>query len=189
MDEVDSKIIAQLQEDGRTTFEKLGKIIGFSTMGAKKRVAKLLRTGNIRISAQVNAEKLGLQAAIVLIEVEDAEAMQSLLDRFRECPRVVNIFSALGGYNIIALVAAENAETLESISMEKCSLRSGKGIRRSEFYPIGKIYYSPFLSVRRSLATKDENIAPCGVDCGPCSRYETRDCAGCPATRSYGSNL
>lgn len=34
---------------------------------------------------------------------------------------------------MMALIAAENQEILESISMGKCSL-SGKVIRRSEFY-------------------------------------------------------
>ena len=191
MDEVDRKIISQLQLNGRTTFDKLGKIVNFSTMGAKKRVEKLLRNETIKISAILNAEELDFHAAIVLIEMEGTEAMQNLLDRFRECPRVVHIFTTLGGYNIIALMVAENAVTLESISMEKCSIRSGKGIRRSEFYPIGKIYYSPFLLMRKRLTRtlKHGGIAPCGVDCRPCPRYKVEDCVGCPATSHYKGNI
>ena len=60
----------------------------------------------------------------------------------------------MGGYNLIALVVAETQETLESISMEKCSLRCSKGIRRSEFYPISDTYFSPFLQIREKLAQK-----------------------------------
>ena len=189
MDDVDRKIISQLQLDGRTTFDKLGKLVNFSSMGAKKRVGKLLRNNVIKISALINAEQLDFHAAIVLLEMEDAEVMQRLLDRFRECPRVVHIFTTLGGFNIIALVVAENAETLKSISVEKCSLRSGKGIRRSEFYPIGNIYYSPFLLIRKRLTGKARGIAPCGVDCHPCSRYKVEGCVGCPATSYYRGNL
>ncbi|MFX0117048.1 MAG: Lrp/AsnC family transcriptional regulator, partial [Candidatus Hodarchaeota archaeon] len=140
MDNIDKKIISQLQLDGRTTFEQLARVIGFSNMGAKKRVDRLLGKGAIRISSLVNTEQLDLHAALILIEIESAEALNRLLDRFRECPRVVNIFATLGGYNIIALVVAEDNETLNSISVEKCSLRSGEGIRRSEFYPIGNIH-------------------------------------------------
>lgn len=189
MDDVDKKIISQLQMNGRTTFEKLAKIVDFSSMGAKKRVQRLLRNEIIRISALVNAEQLDLRAAIVLIEMEGAEAMQRLLDRFRECPRVVHIFTTLGGYNIIALVVAEDQKTLESISVEKCSLRSVKGIRRSEFYPIGNIHYSPFLPIREHLTSKEREVTPCDVDCRPCNRYQVEGCVGCPATSYYKGSL
>lgn len=83
-------------------------------------------------------------AAVVLIETDGSETMQKLLKRFRNCPRIIHMFTTLGRYNVIALVAAENQKTLESISMERCSIRSEMGIRRSEFYPIGEIHYSPF---------------------------------------------
>ncbi|MDH5448370.1 MAG: winged helix-turn-helix transcriptional regulator [Candidatus Bathyarchaeota archaeon] len=189
MDDVDKKIVAQLQLDGRTTVKKLAKIIGFSNMGTKKRVDKLLEGGIISVSALANTKKWGLYAALVLIEIAGAKAMHRLLDRFKECPRVVNIFTTLGGYNIIALVVAEDRETLDSISVEKCSLRSGGGIRRSEFYPIGYIHYSPFLPVREYLAHKKRNITPCGVDCRPCNRYKTEKCVGCPTTSYYRGTL
>jgi DNA-binding Lrp family transcriptional regulator len=189
MDDVDQKIISQLQLDGRTTFEKLAKIIGFSNMGTIKRVNKLCEKGIINISALVNTEKAGLHAALILIEIEGAEAMQKLLERFKECPRVVHIFTTLGGYNIIALVVAENQDTLESISVEKCSLRSSEGIRRSEFYPIGNIHYAPLLPVRKYLARQGKEITPCSVDCRPCDRYKSERCVGCPATNYYRGTL
>ena len=79
----------------------------------------------------------------------------------------------MGGYNLIALVVAEDQDTLESISVEKCSLRSSEGIRRSEFIPIGNILYSPFLSIPEHLTHKEKTMAPCNVDCRTCKRYKT----------------
>ena len=38
MDEVDRKIISQLQQDGRTTLEELAKVVGFTSMGIRKRM-------------------------------------------------------------------------------------------------------------------------------------------------------
>lgn len=189
LDDIDRKIILKLQQDGRVTFEELGKLIGYTGMGAKKRVDKLLEGETVKVSALLNVEVLNLCAAVVFLEMESAEAMRGLMERFRECPRVVHIFTTLGGYNLIALVVAEDRDTLESISVEKCSLRSGEGIRRSEFYPIGNVYYSPFLPVRECLTHRDMMITPCGVDCRPCRRFEERDCVGCPATSYYGGPL
>jgi Lrp/AsnC family leucine-responsive transcriptional regulator len=189
LDDIDKKIISQLQADGRTTLENLAKITGFTSMGAKKRLERLIKKGIIKISALVNPSALKLHPAIIMLEMESAEAMQELLNRFEECPRVVQIFKTVGGYNLIALVIAETQETLESISMEKCSLRCSRGIRRSEFYPVSETFFSPFLQVRENLAHKENKVTPCNVECGPCNRFETKKCVGCPTTSMYKGPL
>ncbi len=189
MDEIDRKIITQLQTDGRTTLKDLSKKIGYTSMGTKKRLEKLQKNGAINISALLNPTQLGLHPAVVMLEMENAKATQNLLDRFKDCPRVIQIFKTVGGFNLIALVLAENQDTLESISMEKCSMRSGPGIRRSEFYPISGTYFTPYLQIRENLATKANAVAPCRVDCNPCARYEQHKCVGCPATTKYKGSL
>jgi DNA-binding Lrp family transcriptional regulator len=189
LDVIDKKIITQLQADGRTTLEELSKITGFTSMGTKKRLEKLVNKGTIKVAALLNPSALKLFPAIIMLEMESTEAMQELLDRFEQCPRVVQIFKTVGGYNLIALVVAETQETLESISMEKCSLRCSKGIRRSEFYPVSETYFSPFLQIREGLAHKEKKVTPCNVECDPCNRYETQKCVGCPTTIYYKGSL
>jgi DNA-binding Lrp family transcriptional regulator len=189
LDDIDRKIISQLQQDGRTTLQDLSKITGYTSMGTKKRLEKLLRGDIIKVSALINPNALKLYPAIVMLEMESAEAMQELIERFKDCPRVVYMFKTIGGYNLIALVVAETQDTLESISNEKCSLRCSKGIRRSEFYPISDMCFSPFLEIRENLAHKGEKVTPCRVDCVPCNRYENQKCVGCPTTSYYKGPL
>jgi len=189
MDDIDKKIISQLQADGRMTLHELAKCIGFTSMGTKKRLERLIKKGTIKVSALVNPNALKLHPAIVMLEMENAEATQELLNRFEQCPRIVQIFKTVGGYNLIALVVAETEETLESISTEKCSLRCSKGIRRSEFYPVSETYFSPFLQIREQLAHKEKKVAPCNVNCEPCNRYELQKCVGCPTTERYRGTL
>ena len=189
MDDIDRKIISQLQLDGRATLKKLAEQVGFTSMGVKKRLQKLTSRSAIQVSASLNPFFFKLFPAVVLLEMENAEAMQKLLERFKDCPRVVYIFKTIGGYNLIALVVAEDPDTLESISIEKCSLRSSTGVRRSEFYSIGEIHFSPFLPVREHLTHKEMETAPCNVDCRPCARYINGKCVGCPATIHYKGNL
>jgi DNA-binding Lrp family transcriptional regulator len=189
LDNVDRKIISQLQQNGRTTLQDLAKIIGYTSMGTKKRLEKLLKSDTIKVSALINPDALGLHPAIVMLEMESAEAMQDLIDRFEDCPRVIHMFKTIGGYNLIALVVAETQDTLESISTEKCSLRCSKGIRRSEFYPISDTYFSPFLQIREKLAHREKSVTPCRVDCVPCNRYENQKCVGCPTTSHYKGPL
>lgn len=186
---MDRKIISQLQLDGRTTLKELSRIVGYTSMGVQKRVKNLLEKDVIKVSALLSVKSLKLCAAIVFIEMEGAGAMHKILERFTDCPRVVHIFTTLGGFNLISIVVAEDQDTLESISMEKCSLRSSEGIRRSEFYPIGDIHYSPFLAIREHLTHKEKTISPCNVDCAPCQRYKAKKCVGCPATTYYKGTL
>ena len=189
MDDIDRKLIGQLQENGRATLLELTANTGLTSMGTKKRLERLIKKGIIKIEALINPDALKLHPAIIMLEMENAEAMQELLNRFEQCPRIVQIFKTVGGFNLIALVVAETEETLESISMEKCSLRCSKGIRRSEFYPVSETYFSPFLQIRERLAKKENNHPPCHVDCTPCDRYEQKKCVGCPTTEHYRGTL
>ncbi|KYH39376.1 MAG: AsnC family transcriptional regulator [Candidatus Bathyarchaeota archaeon B23] len=185
LDGVDGRLISLLRQDGRLTYKALGEAVGYTIMGVKRRVERLLEEDVIHIAALENVRKLGYHAAFLLLEIGDRETLREMLRRFEGCPRVIYLFTLLAGYNLAALVIAENLETLESEAWERCSLRSHPGIRRSEFYPIGEIYYSPHLPVRVELMEGDAEEAPCGVNCGACERYRAERCLGCPATRHY----
>ena len=189
MDDVDRKIISELLKDGRMSYVQIGKAIGYTIMGAKRRVLKMLNEGLIQVSAQLNVEKLKLHAALVLLEFESREALNQCLQKFEKCPRIVNMFTLFAGYNLAALVIAEDKDTLESESMDKCSIRCRTGVRRTEFYPIGTILFSPYLKVRMNLVTKDRDISPCNVKCDICERYKAGRCVGCPATIYYKGPL
>jgi DNA-binding Lrp family transcriptional regulator len=79
LDDIDRKIISQLQQDGRTTLQDLSKITGYTSMGTKKRLEKLLKGDIIKVSALINPNALKLHPAIVMLEMESAEAMQELI--------------------------------------------------------------------------------------------------------------
>jgi len=189
MDKIDWKLIKQLRSDGRKTYKELGDAIGFTSLGAKKRIAKLLKKNIIHISALVNTDALDLRLALILLEIESAETMRKIIDRYSKCPRVINFFTTMGGYNLIALVMAEDQATLESESMEKCALRSGEGIRRSEFYLIGRVHHYPFLPLKADALKEKGDITPCGVQCKDCPSFQDEKCVGCPTLSYYRGPL
>jgi Lrp/AsnC family transcriptional regulator for asnA, asnC and gidA len=189
MDKIDWTLIKQLRSDGRKTYKELGETIGFTSLGAKKRIKKLLKKNLIHISALVNTDALNLRLALILLEIESAETMRKIIDRYSKCPRVINFFTAMGGYNLIALVMAEDQATLESESMEKCALRSGEGIRRSEFYLIGRVQHYPFLPLKADALKEKGAVTPCGVQCKDCPAFQDKKCVGCPALSYYRGPL
>ncbi len=187
-DERDRKVVEMLRENGRTTLVDIAKAIGVTSMGAKKRVDKLVKEELIKVRALVNVEKLRIKLAMIAMELESGDALRKLLKRFENCPRVIKFFVTTGKYNLFALVWAEDYDSLESISLESCSLRAQKGVRNFEFYPIMDIYYDPFVDLN-VVALKNVEWAPCGVYCGKCDRYNREKCLGCPATKFYRGNL
>ena len=189
MDKIDWKLIKQLRSNGRKTYKELGDAIGFTSLGAKKRIDKLLNKNLIHVSALVNTDALDLRLALILLEIESAKAMRNIIDRYSKCPRVINFFTTMGGYNLIALVMAEDQATLESESVEKCALRSGEGIRRSEFYLIGRVPHYPFLPLNADALKEKGDITPCGVQCKDCPSFQDKKCVGCPALSYYRGPL
>ena len=189
LDDIDWKLITELQSDGRKTYKELGKKIGFTSLGAKKRVDKLLKKKIINISALVNTDTLNLCLALILLEIENAEAMRKIIERYSKCPRVINVFTTMGGFNLIALVMAEDQSTLESETVERCALRSGEGIRRSEFYLIGKVHQIPFLPLKADALRERSDITPCGVECYDCPSFQNLKCVGCPTLTYYRGPL
>jgi Lrp/AsnC family transcriptional regulator for asnA, asnC and gidA len=189
MDKIDWTLIKQLRSNGRKTYKELGKAIGYTSLGAKKRIEKLRNKNLIHISALVNTEALDLRLALILLEIESAEAMRKIIDRYSKCPRVINFFTTIGGYNLIALVMAEDQATLESESMEKCALRSGEGIRRSEFYLIGRVHHYPFLPLKTDTLKEKGDVTPCGVQCKDCPSFQDEKCVACPTLSYYRGPL
>ena len=185
MDEIDWKLIKQLRLNGRTTFKDLGNIIGFTSLGAKKRVEKLLKKDIIHITALVNTDTMDLRLALILLEIENADTLRNIIERYNKCPRVINFFTTMGGYNLIALVMAEDQTTLESECMEKCGLRSGEGIRRSEVYLIGRVHHYPFLPFKTDVIKEKGDSTPCGVQCKNCTSFQNKKCVGCPTLSYY----
>ena len=56
MNQTDKKIISELLKDGRTSYKKLGDAVGYTIMGVKRRVEKMLSEGVIDVSARINIE-------------------------------------------------------------------------------------------------------------------------------------
>jgi len=188
MDEKDRTIIAILQKDGRAKLSEIAKQVGITVMGVKKRVEKLYKSKIIKSKALVNTRKLNIMTAIILMELKNAKSLEKIIKKFEKCPRIIKFFVTTGRFNLFALVFAEDYHSLESISLEKCSLRNQEGVMRFEFYPIQEIHYDPFLDIKVT-PNKNRDIAPCGVYCGTCNRYKDYRCLGCPATKFYRGNL
>ena len=93
MDEIDRKILAELQRDGRLTVTELGERIGLSLSSCHRRVRALEKSGVISAyRAQVDPTKVGLNfSAIVFVTLRDgnSDSVRAFETALMEVPQIV----------------------------------------------------------------------------------------------------
>jgi len=119
LDDADRKILAGLIEDGRATYDELGRRAALSAPAAKRRVDRLRERGILRgFTAVVDPAALG-PTTEALIELFYAPGIG--LDRVRESlrplPEVVEAWSVTGDADCIVRVRARDPQDLERVIM------------------------------------------------------------------------
>ncbi|MFQ5833890.1 MAG: Lrp/AsnC family transcriptional regulator [Candidatus Thorarchaeota archaeon] len=188
MDNVDKQLVSLLQKDGRTSLSEIGKELKMSHVAVSKRLDKLVKKDLVHIGAGVNSEDLDIKLLFIALEVESLDVAERIYKKFGKCPRLLMLAPVSGSYNMIAVLAAEDAWTLQSIT-GTCSVRTEPGVRRSESWfgnsPVVPKYLPINLAPHRASGTK----APCRQDCAACKRYQEDKCVGCPTTIAYRGRL
>ncbi|WP_208322723.1 Lrp/AsnC family transcriptional regulator [Salinibacterium sp. ZJ454] len=120
LDDIDRRIVAALQKDGRASVRSIAQAVLISRANAYARVNRLIDSGTITgFTAKVDPAKLGQAAsAYVMLRVEQA-SWQSLRERLAAIPAVQHIALIGGDFDVVLLVrAASNAELREIVLTE-----------------------------------------------------------------------
>lgn len=177
------KILRILVGNGRASLVEIARQLGISHVAVNKHIRQLVDKSIIRIQANVNPKKLRLYLVLALLEV-DEETLKEVTSRFEECPRIIFMATMAGGYNVVALMIAENEGVLKCISTV-CAIRILRGIRRSEVYIIADLIKPEYLPIKLPFP-RNRDKPPCGRECSVCKMYVVeKKCPGCPATKHY----
>jgi DNA-binding Lrp family transcriptional regulator len=120
VDDTDRKILAALTEDGRSTYDDIGRRVSLSAPAVKRRVDRLRRQGVLRgFTAIVDPAALG-SATEALIELFYAPGigLEQVRDSLRPLPEVVEAWSITGDADCIVRVRARDPQDLERVIME-----------------------------------------------------------------------
>ena len=113
MDDVDRKILALLVEDGRRTYDDIGRRVSLSAPAVKRRVDRLRRDGILRtFTAVVDHAALGATTeALVELFYRPGTTLDEVAKTLRGHPEVVEAWSVTGEADAIARVRpADNAD-------------------------------------------------------------------------------
>lgn len=118
LDEIDRKILAELQADAGQSLDEIARKVGSSKTPVWNRIKRLRETGVItRQTAILDAEALGLEACFfVLIRTSEHEAdwQRRFLDVLRRRPEVMEAHRLAGDIDYILKVRVKNARAYDT---------------------------------------------------------------------------
>lgn len=141
LDEIDKRIIAELQVDGRMPFSTLASIVGLSDASTRQRVNRLLERRVISIVALTDALALGFgfQAMVGVTVAGDPTEVSAALEPITE---VTYIVIAAGRFNLLVELVCVDAEHLLELTTLISKLPGVSSTEVMTFLRVVKVTYN-----------------------------------------------
>jgi Lrp/AsnC family leucine-responsive transcriptional regulator len=153
LDEIDRKILAALQEDGRMTTQALAERVGLSASPCARRVRMLeeasIITGYVAVVDQAN---VGLPISIfasVKLERQREEEIDRFSDAVRRWPEVVDCYLMTGQRDYLLRIVVPDLESYERFLKDKLTRLKGVASIESSF-ALGQIKRSNALPLSQN---------------------------------------
>ena len=131
LDEIDRRIIEQLQIDGRKPYTQIAPVVGLSEAAVRQRVQRLIDSGVMQIVAVTDPRVLGFtRQAMIGLKVEgDTRRVAEAVAELHEVEYAVLTAGAL---DMLLEVVVEDDEHLLELLNEK--IRKIEGVQTTETY-------------------------------------------------------
>jgi len=118
IDEIDLRIADLLASDGRMSMESLSSKIGLSSYATNSRYEKLRNNGVLKVTIQVNPNKIGYRALCVFFTVTSDEKSELIIEKICEIPDIISIMKTAGDYDLQIYAMVQDLDRLLSIQEE-----------------------------------------------------------------------
>lgn len=133
LDEVNKRIIEQLQQDGRMSYAALAKVVGLSEAAVRQRVQRMLDDDVMQIVAVTDPLTLGFTRQVMIgIKVEGD--MRGVAQRIGKIPEVDYVVICAGAYDILAEMVCTNDDHLLELLNEQIRAIPGVAITETFVY-------------------------------------------------------
>lgn len=121
IDEIDIKLMQELQKDGRATHVELARKLNVVEGTVRRRIKKLVRNGVMKIVAVPNLYELGYSfVGFIAIQVQMAR-MREIAEELAQTPNVCYLAFVTGRYDMIAIVLTRSPQELSTFIRSKIS--------------------------------------------------------------------
>jgi Lrp/AsnC family leucine-responsive transcriptional regulator len=132
MDDIDRKILAHLQLNGRDSYSDIGKSVGLSVSAVNDRLKKLIATGAIRrFAGLVDPAAVGRNLlAFVSVLLERPEHDEPFIAAIAELPDVQECHHVTGDWSYLLKIRVADTAALERVISGK--IKTLPGVARSQ---------------------------------------------------------
>lgn len=135
IDEIDRKIILDLQEDARRPYKDIAAKLAISEGTVKNRVTRLLQRGVLKLEARVDPFALPHKiSAIVGVNLKDRNH-DEIMRQIEKIPEVTGVWNASGHFDLFFEIMVDSLDKLNEILFKK-DLKAIGGISYTETFII-----------------------------------------------------
>ncbi len=163
IDRVGWRIISELTRDGRISLVELGRRVGLKHPSVKARIDRLVNAGLVRVQANINVFKLGFNAALINVEVEDLLTAGEWIENIVKCPKVVVAAIKGGKYNVMLVFIYKDTRELEAFIERR--VRRAPGLKGLSVEP-GTFLKPEHLPLAINLVSECRGCESCGMRSG-----------------------
>jgi Lrp/AsnC family transcriptional regulator for asnA, asnC and gidA len=131
LDEIDRRIIEQLQEDGRKPYTQMAPAVGLSEAAVRQRVHRLIDAGVMQIVAVTDPRLLGFSRQ-AMIGLKVGGDTRRVAEAVADLPEVEYVVLTAGTFDILLEVVVEDDEELLELLNEK--IRTIEGVQTTDTY-------------------------------------------------------
>jgi Lrp/AsnC family transcriptional regulator for asnA, asnC and gidA len=137
LDDLDKRIIEQLQQDGRRPYTQIGPAVGLSEAAVRQRVQRLIDSGVMQIVGVTDPRMVGFgRQAMIGLTVEGDT--RKIADAVAALDEVVYVVLTAGSLDVLVEVVVEDDEHLLELLNNK--IRSIDGVRDTETFMYLRIH-------------------------------------------------
>ena len=131
IDDLDRKILAFLQKDGRMAASHIAGELDISIPTVTDRIKKLSKSGVVKgFQVTLDPKLLGLDvSAIITVISESSEHYKEVIQAARNTPEVVQCYSTTGKGSHTLIIVAKNSQALEELLRK---IQNWPGVSRTE---------------------------------------------------------
>lgn len=104
MDDLTKQLLAAFQADGRASFVELAERFGVAETTVRRKYARLVETGLLRIVGVVRPEGVGYNTPVIIGLKVELNRLQSVVDELSHLRRVRYVALTTGPFDIVIMV-------------------------------------------------------------------------------------
>lgn len=132
-DEIDRKIILELQEDARKQFKIIAKKLNISEGTVKNRVTRLKNRGILKLEARVNPFALSNKISVLVgVNLKERDH-ETKIKEIEKIPVVTAVWNATGRFDLFFEVMVDSLNSLNDLLFRN-NLKQIGGIRYTETF-------------------------------------------------------